>query len=27
VPQAVRTFLEAATLRYAYQVINRSLHV
>jgi adenylate cyclase len=27
VPQAVRTFLDAAALRYEYQVINRSLHV
>ena len=27
VPQAVRTFLDAAELRYEYQVINRSLHV
>jgi adenylate cyclase len=27
VPQDVRTFLDAAELRYEYQVINRSLHV
>ena len=27
VPQDVRTYLEAAELRYEYQVINRSLHV